>query len=78
VEIYKSGDKYSGKIIWGKEILEPDGKTSKKDRKNSNAELGSRNMLNMVILSGFTYSERHVSFRNVTWPKPVFFEKYLS
>lgn len=57
VEIYKSGNKYFGKIIWGKEIFESDGKTSKKDSKNSNEELRNRNMLNMIILSGFTYDD---------------------
>ena len=57
VEIYKSGNKYFGKIIWGKEIFEPDGKTSKKDSKNSNEELRNRNMLNMIILSDFTYDD---------------------
>ena len=57
VEIYKSGNKYFGKIIWGKDLFEPDGKTPKKDTKNSNEELRNRNMLNMVILSGFSYDE---------------------
>lgn len=57
VEIYKSGNKYFGKIIWGKEIFETDGKTSKKDSKNANGDLRNRDMLNMVILSGFSYDD---------------------
>ena len=57
LEIYKSGDKYSGKIIWAKEIYEPDGKTLKKDSKNSNENLRSRSILNLVILSGYTYDD---------------------
>ena len=57
VEIYKSGDKYSGKIIWGKDIYESDGKTPKTDSKNSNENLRSRNILNLNILSGFTYDD---------------------
>jgi len=30
IEIYKSGNKYFGKLIWGKTMYEADGKTSKK------------------------------------------------
>lgn len=57
VEIFKSGDKYSGKLIWMKEMYEPDGKTLKKDSKNSNETLRSRAILNLVILSNFTYDD---------------------
>jgi uncharacterized protein (DUF2147 family) len=56
VEIYKSGNSYFGKIIWGKDMYEPDGKTSKKDSKNANAEMRNRSMINMVILSDFTFN----------------------
>jgi len=55
VEIYRSGDRYFGKITWTKEMYESDGKTLKKDSKNSNENLRSRSVLNMIILSGFTY-----------------------
>ena len=57
VEIYKSGDKYFGKIIWAENMYEADGKTLKKDSKNTNEEMKSRTILNMVILSGFTYDD---------------------
>jgi len=57
VEIYKSGDRYFGKVIWGKEIYEADGKTLKKDSKNSNESLRNRTILNLVILSGYTYDD---------------------
>ena len=57
VEIYKSGDKYFGKITWVKEMYEADGKTPKTDKKNSNENLRSRTILNMDILSGFTYDD---------------------
>ncbi|MFT3912121.1 MAG: DUF2147 domain-containing protein [Ferruginibacter sp.] len=57
VEIYKSGDKYFGKIIWLKEMYETDGKTIKKDSKNSNEALRNRDLVNMVILSGFTFDD---------------------
>jgi uncharacterized protein (DUF2147 family) len=57
VEIYKSGDKYFGKITWVKDMYEADGKTIKKDSKNSNEKLRSRNVVGMDILSGFTYDD---------------------
>ena len=56
VEIYKSGDKYFGKIVWTQNMYEADGKTLRKDSKNSNEQLRNRTIQNMVILSGFTYS----------------------
>ena len=57
VEIFKSGDNYFGKIIWLKEAYEADGKTLKKDDKNSNEKLKSRSILNLTILSGFSYDD---------------------
>lgn len=57
VEIYKSGDKYFGKIIWVKEMYESDGKTLKKDSKNLNEKLRGRSILNLTVLSGFAYDD---------------------
>lgn len=55
VEIYKNGDKYFGKIVWLKEPFEDDGKSQKKDSKNKTTSLRNRNILNMVMLTNFTY-----------------------
>ena len=57
VEIYKSGDKYFGKITWAKEMYESDGKTFKKDRNNSDEKLRNRSIINLIILSGFSYDD---------------------
>ena len=57
VEIYKSGDKYFGKIIWTRDMYESDGKTLKKDSNNSNEQLRNRSIVNLVILSGFSYDD---------------------
>lgn len=57
LEIYKSGDKYFGKIIWAKEMYEADGRTLKKDHKNPNEQLRNRSLLNLVILSGYQYDD---------------------
>lgn len=57
VKIYKSGDKYFGKITWTKDQYEADGKTLKKDSKNADEKLRSRTILNMVILSDLRYDD---------------------
>ncbi len=57
VEIFQSGNEYTGKITWTQNMYEADGKTLRKDANNSKAELRSRTIVNMVILSGFTYSD---------------------
>ncbi|MFC7523474.1 DUF2147 domain-containing protein [Parapedobacter sp. GCM10030251] len=57
IEVYKSGDKYFGKLIWGKDMYEADGKTSRKDDKNQDAKLRSRKLKDLVILNNFVYSD---------------------
>lgn len=57
IEVYKSGNKYFGKLIWGKTMYEADGTTSKKDVENKNEKLRSRNLKDLVILSNFTYHD---------------------
>ncbi len=57
VEIYKSGNKYSGKITWVKDMYEKDGKTIKKDNKNPDEKLRNQSIVNLQILSGFTYDD---------------------
>jgi uncharacterized protein (DUF2147 family) len=57
VEIYKTGEKYFGKIVWGKNIYEPDGKTARTDIKNPDAKLRSRSLVNLVILTNFKYDD---------------------
>src|SRR5687767_258925 len=57
VQIYKTGDKYFGKIVWLKEPYEADGKTPKKDKKNSSEALRSRPIQNLVILSNLIFND---------------------
>ena len=57
VEIYKTGDKYAGKVIWTKDMYEADGKTLKKDSKNPKESLRSRTILNLDILTGFSFDD---------------------
>jgi uncharacterized protein (DUF2147 family) len=57
IEIYKSGNKYFGKLIWGKTMYEADGITSKKDDLNKDKNLRSRKLKDLVILTNFVYSD---------------------
>lgn len=53
--IYKTGEKYSGKLVWLKEPDGEDGKP-KRDVKNPKPELKNRPLLGIQILQNFTYS----------------------
>ena len=49
ISIYKQGDKYYGKISWGKT-------TGRKDAKNPDAKLKNRDLIGLVILQDFKYT----------------------
>ena len=57
MEVYKNGDTYHGKLLWGNRIVESDGKTSKKDSKNPDEKLRSRNIMGIVNLTGLKYED---------------------
>lgn len=57
IEIYKSENKYFGKLIWGKTMYEADGSTSKKDVKNKDEKLRSRNLKDLLMLKNFKYDD---------------------
>jgi uncharacterized protein (DUF2147 family) len=57
VEIYKQGDKYFGKLIWGKTMFENDGTTSKKDVNNTHEKLKTRNLKDLILLSDFVFKD---------------------
>ena len=55
VEIFKSGNLYYGKLVWGNDMYEEDGKTSRKDINNPNPKLRHRPIHNFVFLTHFEY-----------------------
>jgi uncharacterized protein (DUF2147 family) len=57
IEIFKTDDKYFGKLIWGKEIYDTDGKTLLKDTKNPDAKLRTRTRLNIVLIYDLKYND---------------------
>jgi len=72
IEIYKTGDKYFGKLVWGKDLVEADGKTPIKgrtDTKNSDPNLRSRPILGLVLLTNFTYKDGEWSGGKIYDPK---------
>lgn len=57
IEIYKNGDEYFGRLLWSEYLFEADGKTSRKDVRNSNEKLRGRNLLHVNLLNNFVFSE---------------------
>ena len=69
IEVYKSGNKYFGKLIWGKTMYEADGTTSRKDVENKDEKLRSRNLKDLVMLTNFTYHDN-------TWEGGEIYDPY--
>lgn len=57
IEIYRIGDSYFGKFIWGNEMFEKDGKTSRKDTENPDPKLRTRDREGLVFLSNLKYKD---------------------
>lgn len=57
IEIYKNGDEYFGKLVWAEDLFEADGKTSRKDLRNTDEKLRSRNLHNVNLLHNFIFDE---------------------
>ncbi len=56
LEIFKQGDKYYGRYLWGNQIVEKDGITSKKDTKNPDPKLRSRNLIGSTSLTDLKWN----------------------
>lgn len=57
IEIYKSGNTYSAKLLWSKDMFEADGKTSKKDIKNPDAKLRGRPVQGLTHITALVYKD---------------------
>ena len=57
MQILKSADGYYGKMLWGKDLLEADGKTYKKDIHNPDPALRTRVLKDYVLISGLVYND---------------------
>lgn len=63
VEIFKSGNKYFGKIIWLKEPLDAQGKP-KTDTKNPDPKKRSTPILNMQFMYNFVFNADDAKWEN--------------
>jgi len=57
IEVFKSGNTYSAKLLWSKEMFEADGKTSKKDVKNPNEKLRGRSVQGLTHITDLAYKD---------------------
>jgi uncharacterized protein (DUF2147 family) len=55
LEFFKTGNEYQAKLLWGDKIVESDGKTSKKDTKNPDQSLRSRNIIGILSVTGLKW-----------------------
>ena len=56
IQIFSSGNKYFGKLVWLKEPLNENG-VPKVDRHNSEPELRRRSLLGLIILQDFVFNK---------------------
>ena len=54
MEIYKSNNKYYGKLLYGKDVVNKDG-TSKKDTKNPDPKLRNKNVIGSTYIKGLVF-----------------------
>ena len=64
IEIFKSGNTYSAKLLWSKEMFETDGKTPKKDSKNPDIKLRNRSIQGITHITGLKYDADENEFVN--------------
>ncbi len=57
MQLLKDGDTYEAKMLYGKQLLEADGKTYKKDIHNPDPALRSRPLKDYTLISGLVYKE---------------------
>lgn len=55
MEYFQDGDHYSARLLWGNKIVEADNVTSKKDTKNPDPSLRSRDIIGVVSLTGLKW-----------------------
>ena len=54
---YRNGSTYAARLTWGVQITEADRKTSKKDARNPDPALRSRNIVGITYITGLTHRD---------------------
>lgn len=57
IEIFKTDNKFYGKMFWANTMFEADGRTSKKDKENPDVKLRNRELENLVFISNLSYAK---------------------
>lgn len=57
IEVFKTGNAYSAKLLWAKDMFEADDKTPKKDVKNPDDKLKSRSIQGITHITGLIYKD---------------------
>jgi len=55
IQFFKNGDAYGARILYGKRLVEADGKTYKKDVHNPDPALRSRSLKEHILITGLVY-----------------------
>jgi uncharacterized protein (DUF2147 family) len=56
IQIFRTGNTYTGKLVWGNSVLDKDGKP-KHDVNNPDPKLRQRTLQGMVMLTGLEYDD---------------------
>lgn len=56
MEIFKDGNEYKAKLLWGKDIVNADG-TSKKDVNNPDEKFHNRDLMGMTYMKGLKFDD---------------------
>ncbi|WP_343624510.1 DUF2147 domain-containing protein [Flavobacterium lindanitolerans] len=57
IEVFKSGNTYSAKLLWSKDMFETDGKTPKRDSKNPDLKMKNRPVQGITHITGLVYED---------------------
>lgn len=57
IEVFKSGNTYSAKLLWSKDMFEADGRTPKRDSKNPDAKLKTRSVQGITHITQLAFED---------------------
>lgn len=55
IEVFKSGNTYSAKLLWSKDMFEADGRMPKRDSKNPDAKLKTRSVQGIIHITQLAF-----------------------
>jgi uncharacterized protein (DUF2147 family) len=67
VEVFNAGGSYSGRMIYGKLLVEADGKTFKKDTLNPDPQLRTRSLGGIVFLTNLKWDPSDRRWEDGSW-----------